>query len=80
MIARCEPIITALCTVEPFNTAVGGFAVKFDCTASDNYDAARQARITLCLNSETNNTPLCEQPGVMATTELCADDPFDTEM
>ncbi len=77
MIARCEPIITALCTVEPFNTAVGGFAVKFDCTASDNYDAARQARITLCLNSETNNTPLCEQPGVMATTELCADDPFD---
>ncbi|MCA8835788.1 MAG: hypothetical protein K8953_11975, partial [Proteobacteria bacterium] len=79
MIEGCEPIITALCNVKPFNAEVGGFAVKFDCTASGNYDAARQARITLCSNEANNGHSLCDQPGVMAITTLCPDDPFDTK-
>ncbi len=42
VIEGCAPVITALCTADPFNPLAGAGDAKFNCLGSDAYHVARQ--------------------------------------
>ena len=42
VIEGCAPVITALCTADPFNPLAGAGDAKFNCLGSDLYHGARQ--------------------------------------
>ncbi|MCA8835702.1 MAG: hypothetical protein K8953_11535, partial [Proteobacteria bacterium] len=75
----CMPVISTLCTEQPFNATAGTGAMTIDCTTGDTYESERESRITTCKDYVMGTPPenlLCEQMGVTDITAPCTLNPF----